>query len=192
MSPFAPYAAEEMWYKLGNSGIVSKSSWPAYNVDSVDFGSIQSENLLKNTLNDIKNIIKVTKIIPKKITIYTPAQWKVKAYQKILFKVVGGEINIGIIIKSLIADKETEEIKKDPDFVKKIVNDILSESQEERESKNRIGLIDEKKILSELNSLVQAEFEIISQVFSESDQDKYDPKNKSRTSRPYKPAILIE
>jgi leucyl-tRNA synthetase len=143
-------------------------------------------------MDDIKNIIKVTKISPKKITIYTPAPWKVKAYQKILSKVVGGEVNIGTLIKSLIADKETEEIKKDPDFVKKTVNDILSESQEQRESKNRIGLIDEKKILSELDSLVQAEFGISSQVFSESDGDKYDPKNKSRTARPYKPAILIE
>ncbi|MDE1770530.1 MAG: leucine--tRNA ligase [Thaumarchaeota archaeon] len=192
MSPFAPFASEEMWSRLGNPGIVSKSSWPTYNAESIDFESIQSENLLKNTMDDIKSIIKVTKIIPKKITIYTPASWKVKAYQKILSKVVGGEINIGILIKSLIADKETEEIKKDPDFVKKTVNDILSESQEQRESKNRIGLIDEKRILSELDSLVQAEFGISSQVFSESDGDKYDPKNKSRTARPYKPAILIE
>ncbi|MGB9124770.1 MAG: leucine--tRNA ligase [Nitrosotalea sp.] len=192
MSPFAPYISEEMWSRLGNQGTVSKSSWPAHNADNIDFESIQSENLLKNTMDDIKNIIKVTKIIPKKITIYTPATWKVKAYQKILSKVVGGEVNIGTLIKSLIVDKETEEIKKDPDFVKKTVNDILSESQEERESKNRIGLINEKKILSELNSLVQSEFGITSQVFAESDQDKYDPKNKSRTARPYKPAILIE
>ncbi|MDE1832559.1 MAG: leucine--tRNA ligase, partial [Thaumarchaeota archaeon] len=192
MSPFAPYASEEMWSRLGNTGIVSKSAWPTYHEDVIDLGSIQSENLLKNTVDDIKNIIKVTKIIPNKITIYTSAQWKIKAYQKILSSVVAGEVNIGFLIKSLIADKETEEIKKDPDFVKKTVNDILSESQEERESKNKIGLIDEKKILLELDSLVQAEFGITSQVFSESDQDKYDPKNKSRTARPYKPAILIE
>ncbi|MGI0069749.1 MAG: class I tRNA ligase family protein, partial [Nitrosopumilaceae archaeon] len=192
MSPFAPYASEEMWSRLGNTGIVSKSSWPTYHENMIDFESIQSENLLKNTVDDIKNIIKVTKIIPNKITIYTSAQWKVKAYQKILASVVTGEINIGSLIKSLIADKETEEIKKDPDFVKKTVNDILSESQEEKESKNKLGLVDEKKILLELNSLVQAEFGIASHVFSESDQDKYDPKNKSRTARPYKPAILIE
>jgi leucyl-tRNA synthetase len=106
--------------------------------------------------------------------------------------VAGGEINIGTLIKMLIADKETAEIKQDPDFVKKIVNDILSESQEQRESKNKIGLIDEKQILSELDSLVQAEFGIRSQVYSELDEEKYDPKNKSRTARPYKPAILIE
>ncbi|HMK32034.1 MAG TPA: class I tRNA ligase family protein, partial [Nitrosopumilaceae archaeon] len=192
MSPFAPYTSEEMWSRLGNSGIVSKSSWPTYNEKMINFESIQSENLLKNTIEDIKNIIKVTKIIPKKITIYTPAKWKVKAYQKILSKVVVGETNIGSLIKSLIVDKETEDIKKDPEFVKKTVNDILSESQEERESKNRVGLIDEKKVLSELDSLVQAEFGIPSQVFAESDQDKYDPKNKSRTARPYKPSILIE
>jgi len=192
MSPFAPYASEEMWSRLGNTGIVSKSPWPEYHENMIDFESIQSENLLKNTIEDIKNIIKVTKITPKKITIYTPAQWKVKAYQKILSNIVAGEVNIGTLIKALIADKETEDVKKDPDFVKKTVNDILSESQEERESKNKIGLIDEKKILSELDSLVQAEFGITSQVFSETDQDKYDPKNKSRTSRPYKPAILIE
>jgi leucyl-tRNA synthetase len=43
-----------------------------------------------------------------------------------------------------------------------------------------------------MNSLIQAEFGITSQVFAESDQEKYDPKNKARTSRPYKPAILIE
>jgi leucyl-tRNA synthetase len=192
MSPFAPYTSEEMWSRLGNSGMVSRSNWPEYHENLVDYESLQSENLLKNTIEDIKNIIKVTKITPKKITIYTPAQWKVKAYQKILSKIVAGEVNIGTLIKSLIADKETEEIKKDPDFVKKTVNDILAESQEEREAKNKTGLIDEKKVFAEINSLVQAEFGISSQVFSESDQDKYDPKNKSRTSRPYKPAILIE
>jgi leucyl-tRNA synthetase len=127
MSPFAPYAAEEMWSRLGNSGTVSRSNWPEHHENLVDYESLQSENLLKNTIEDIKNIIKVTKITPKKITIYTPSQWKVKAYQKILSKIVAGEVNIGTMIKSLIADKETEEIKKDPDFVKKTVNDILAE-----------------------------------------------------------------
>ena len=192
LSPFAPYASEEMWTRLGNQGIVSKSPWPEYHENKIDYESIQSENLLKIMIDDIKNIIKVTKITPKKITIYASAPWKMKAYQKILSKIASGEVNIGTIIKSLITDRETEEIKKDPDFVKKIVNDILSEPQGERESKNRFGLIDEKKVLSELDSLVQVEFGIMCQIFSESDQDKYDPKNKARTARPYKPAILIE
>lgn len=192
LSPFAPYASEEMWHRLGNQGLASMSPWPLPDEARIDLIAIQSEALLRATLDDIKNIIKVTKISPKKITIYTAAPWKTRAYQKILAQITKGDVNIGAIIKSLIADKETEEIKKDPDFVKKTVNDILSESQDDRDSKNKAGLADEVKVLPELESLVRAEYGIGLQVFSEADQAKYDPKNKARTARPFKPAILIE
>ncbi|MGI0047555.1 MAG: leucine--tRNA ligase [Nitrosotalea sp.] len=192
MSPFAPHVSEEMWFRLGNSGLVSRSLWPTPNEAKIDLLSMQSEILLKTTLDDIKNIIKVTKINPKKITLYTSAPWKVKAYQKILARVVGGDVNIGNLIKALISDKETEEIKKDPDFVKKSVNDILSDPQDDRDSKNKVGLVDEIKTLSELESVIKVEYGISLKIFSESDQNKYDPKNKAKTARPYKPAILIE
>lgn len=192
LSPFAPYVSEEMWSRLGNQGLVSMSHWPNPDETKIDLLSVQSEDLLKTTLDDIKNIIKVTKMTPKKITIYTAAAWKAKAYQKILSQVTSGNVNIGTMIKSLIADNETAEIKKDPDFVKKTVNDILSESQESRDSKNKVGAVDEIKALSELESLIKDEYGIGLQVFSETDQAKYDPKNKARTARPYKPAILIE
>ena len=144
-------------------------------------------------IRDSNNILKVTKISPKKITIYTADKWKSKAYSLILKSVLDGETNIGIIIKSLIANKETEEIKKDPDFVKKILNDILSESIELRKGKMDIEQIDENQIISsELTSLVKNDYNVELSVFSESDSEKYDPKNKAKTARPFKPAILIE
>ncbi|MGI0010679.1 MAG: class I tRNA ligase family protein, partial [Nitrosopumilaceae archaeon] len=192
LSPFAPHITEEMWEKLGNTGLVSKSLWPSGHSDEIDIVSLQSENLLKSTMEDIRNILKVTKITPKKIIIYTSDSWKNKAYQKILANIIKGEMNIGVLIKLLISDKETELVKKDPDFVKKTVNDILSEPIESREIKSKTGFIDEKSILSELDSLVQKDFGVNVQVFSESDPQKYDPKNKARTARPFKPAILIE
>jgi leucyl-tRNA synthetase len=192
LSPFAPHIAEEMWEKLGNTDSVSKATWPSAADNKIDIASIQSENLLKSTMEDIKNILKVTKITPRRIIIYTSDSWKIKAYHKILANIIKGELNIGVLMKSLIADKETELVKKDPDFVKKTVNDILSEPAAAREAKAKIGLVDEKKILSELDSLVQKDFGVTIQVFSESDPEKYDPKNKARTARPFKPAILIE
>lgn len=192
LSPFAPYIAEEMWFRLGNDGLASGSSWPVPDETKIDLISDQAETLLKTTMDDIKNIVKVTKINPKKITIYTAAPWKAKAYQKILSQVIKGDINIGTMIKSLIADKDTDMIKKDPDFVKKTVNDILSESQDDRDSKNKVGLVDEAKVLPDLQYLIRDEYGIGLQVFSEDDSAKYDPKNKARTARPCKPAILIE
>ena len=192
LSPFAPHIAEEMWEKLENAGVVSKSLWPSTHKEDVDNASLESENLLKSTMDDIRNIIKVTKITPKKIIVYTSDHWKNIAYQKILSNVMKGEMNIGILIKLLISDKETEVVKKDPEFVKKTVNDILSEPIESRQMKLKTNIINEREILSELDSLVQKDYGVNVHVFSESDPEKYDPKNKARTARPFKPAILIE
>nr|AIE95249.1 leucyl-tRNA synthetase (LARS, leuS) [uncultured marine thaumarchaeote AD1000_60_A11] len=193
LSPFAPHIAEEIWEKLGNSELASKSTWPLSIGIEIDSKSIQTETLLKSIIDDINNILKVTKISPKKITIYTAEQWKSKAYNLILKNVLDGQTNIGTIIKSLIANKETEQIKKDPDFVKKILNDILSEPVELRKGRMDIGQIDEKQIISsELSSLVKNDYDVELSVFSESDSEKYDPKNKAKAARPFKPAILIE
>ena len=193
LSPFAPHIAEEIWEKLGNSELASKSAWPSSIGIEIDSKSIQTETLLKSIIEDINNILKVTKISPKKITIYTAEQWKSKAYNSILKNVLDGQTNIGTIIKSLIANKETEQIKKDPDFVKKTLNDILSEPVELRKGRMNIGQIDEKQIISsELSSLVKNDYNVELSVFSESDSEKYDPKNKAKAARPFKPAILIE
>src|SRR3972149_3709124 len=71
LSPFAPHIAEEMWEELGNSGLVSLSSWPSVIANIIDPVAIKSEELLKSIIDDIANIIRVTKMTPKKITIYT-------------------------------------------------------------------------------------------------------------------------
>lgn len=193
LSPFAPHIAEEMWARLGNSGLVSKSSWPKADI-KVDQKSIQTEDLLMSVVDDIKNILKITKLSnPQKIVVYTADKWKGKAYQKIVQNVVNGQINIGAIIKDLIADRETENIKKDPDFVKKVVNAILAEPVELRKLKAEVEPIDEAKVIqTELTSLVKKEFGVELQTFSESDPARYDPKNKAKTARPFKPALLIE
>lgn len=191
LSPFAPHIAEEMWERLGNAGQAAKSAWP--DTEDTDADSIQTEDLLMSTIEDIRNILKVTKITPQKIVVYTADSWKAKAYQKIARDVVGGQTNIGAIIKSLIADSETESIKKDPDFVKKSVNSILAEPVEMRRIRAETERIDETAVITdELSPLVKKEFGVDLQVFAESDPAKYDPKNKARTARPFKPAILIE
>ncbi|GBF23719.1 leucine--tRNA ligase [archaeon MnTg01] len=193
LSPFAPHIAEEMWEKLGNSELVSKSSWPEMSADSIDDNAIQSEDLLKSIMDDIANIIKITKIIPKKIAIYTADAFKSKAYHSILAKVMSGQTNMGVIMKDLIADPETSDIKKNPDFVQKTIKDILSEPVEIRKTRLDTGEFDEKHLISsELISLAKADFGVDLQVFSEKDSDIYDPKGKARHARPFKPAILIE
>ena len=193
LSPFAPHIAEEMWEKLGGTGLVSNSHWPDVSDDVIDLNAIQSEELLKGIMEDIANILKVTKITPKKITIYTADDFKSKVYHGILEKVMSGETNMGAIMKDLIADPDTSDIKKNPDFVQKTIKDILSEPVEIRKAKLETVDFDEKQlIVNELTSLAKTDFGVELQVFSESDSDIYDPKGKARHARPFKPAILIE
>lgn len=193
LSPFAPHIAEEMWEKLGYTDLASTSQWPEYSEDSINASAIQSEELLKLLIDDISNILKVTKITPKKITIYTADSFKYKAYHSILEKVMSGQTNMGIVMKELIANPETSDVKKIPDFVQKTIKDILSEPTEIRQMKLESRDFDEKKFLAnELTDIGKKEFEVDIDVFSESDDGIYDPKSKARHARPFKPAILIE
>jgi leucyl-tRNA synthetase len=193
LSPFAPHIDEEIWEKLGNSGLVSESSWPSVSADVIDPNAIQSEELLKSIMDDISNILKVTKITPKKIIIYTANTFKSKAYHTILEKVMAGETNMGAIMKELIANPQTSDIKKNPDFVQKTIKDILSEPAEIRKTRLETKNFDEESLIAkELISLAKSDFGVDVQVFSENDSGIYDPKGKAKTARPFKPAILIE
>jgi leucyl-tRNA synthetase len=191
LSPFAPHVAEEMWERLGNTQMISTSSWPEFS--QVDSTAILSEDLLKSTIDDISNILKVTKITPQKITIYTADSFKSKVYQVILDKVMAGQINMGVVMKELISNLDTQDVKKNPDFVQKTIKDILSESPEIRNTKLETKDFDEKSFLaSELLEIGRKEFGVEISIYSENDSDIYDPKGKARNARPFKPAILIE
>ncbi len=192
LSPFAPHIAEEIWERLGNTGLVSKLNWPEVSSESIDSKAIQSEDLLKSIMEDISNILKVTKINPRQITIYTANQFKITSYKSILEKVMDGQTNMGAIMKEMIANPETSDIKKNPDFVQKTIKDILSEPTEIRKTKMKTQ-IDEKIILSEeLIAIAKKDFDAEVLVFAEGDSDIYDPKGKAKHARPFKPAILIE
>ena len=105
---------------------------------------------------------------------------------------MAGQINMGVIMKEMIANPETENIKKNPDFVQKTIKDILSDPTEIRKTKVET-IIDEKKMIAdELISIAKKDFGAEVLVFSEEDSDIYDPKGKAKNSRPFKPAILIE
>ena len=194
LSPFAPHIAEEIWEKLGYTELASKSAWPKFSKENIDSTSIQSEELLKSTIDDIVNILKITKITPQKIVIYVNSdEFKSKVYRKILGIMVGGQNNMGVVMKELIADPQTTDAKKMPDYIQKVIKDLHSESEEIKSMKVESEEFDEKQFLStELASIGKKEFGVDIQVFGATDEDIYDPKGKARHARPFKPAILIE
>jgi leucyl-tRNA synthetase len=197
LAPFAPFISEEVWEIIGgkNDSIIF-AGWPIVDEDKKDPMAEESEQLIINLISDLQNILRVTKISPTKIIIYTSAQWKQEIYQKILeYILLENKTNFGDIMKQLVKDPETAKAKNNPKLIRNMIEDILSDPIEARNRRLTLTVFDEifplndaKKLLSIESGNSQAE--II--VHSEDDIQKYDPREKSKYSRPFKPAIYIE
>jgi leucyl-tRNA synthetase len=193
LAPFAPFTAEEVWELMGNRQSITAAGWPVMEEEKIDIVAEESEFLISSLLEDVQNIVRVTKITPTKIVIYASAGWKVHVYNAILENVLEGRINFGQIMKQLIANPETAKAKSDPKMVQKMVEDILSAPLEARNRRLKLTRFNEVITIQDAQSLLSDEInnaQII--VYSEEDRTKYDPKSRAKTARPFKPAIYIE
>ncbi len=194
LAPFAPFIGEEMWRLLGNTGLLASVSWPGVDEAKFDFVADESEALVSKLLEDAQNILKVAKIKPKKIFIYTAAGWKWEVYNKILRTIISGKKNFGEIMKDLVSsgDEAAKNAKQSPEMVKKIVEDILSDPVDSRERKAAIRQLDEIAVFEDAKSLLARELSAEIIAYREDDGQKVDPKNKAKAARPYKPALYME
>jgi leucyl-tRNA synthetase len=197
LSPFAPFFCEEIWEIMGNHSFISLAPWPESDDSKLYLKAEDNERLIQDTIVDIHKITKVTKMIPKMIAIYTASSMKYILYKKILNRIQSqSTANFGVLMKEFVNDNEIKDfVKQNPDLVKKIIDDILSESVEVRRRRTKIDSFDELIPLQDARSLLISEFgndQVEVNIFSEDSSDKYDPKQKSKYARPFKPAIFIE
>jgi leucyl-tRNA synthetase len=193
LAPFAPFSAEEVWERIGNKQSISTAPWPIAEESKIDLVAEESEFLISNLLADIQNIVKVTRLIPTKIVVYTSASWKTRVYKAILANILEGRINFGEIMKQLIANQQTDKAKTDPKLAQRMMEDILSAPLESRNRRLKMTEFNETNAIYEAKSLLSWEINKAQiMVYSEEDPTKYDPKSKAKSARPFKPAIYIE
>ncbi|MBI2126240.1 MAG: leucine--tRNA ligase, partial [Thaumarchaeota archaeon] len=113
LAPFTPYLCEEIWEMLGNKDFVARAPWPKVDQRWADVKAEESEDLVKNVLDDIQSILKVTKIAPKKVILYTSAKWKWDAYLMAIDLSLKGELNVGNLIKMLLKDESLKKRAKE-------------------------------------------------------------------------------
>jgi leucyl-tRNA synthetase len=193
LAPFAPFTAEEVWELIGNRQSITTAGWPVVEEEKIDIVAEESEFFISSLLEDVQNIVRVTKITPTKIVIYASAPWKVQVYRTILANTLEGRINFGQIMKQLIANPETTKAKSDPKMVQKMIEDILSAPLEARNRRLKLTGFNEVITIQDAQSLLSDEInkaQVI--VYSEEDSTKYDPKSRAKSARPFKPAIYIQ
>ena len=95
LAPFTPHLAEEFWHKNHRS-FISLEKWPSFDVKKIKNEFEFEDKLIEQTIQDIRSILNIVKIKPKKGYIYCiPKEKKIFEDNKNLFEI---ELNLKINI----------------------------------------------------------------------------------------------
>ncbi len=189
MTPITPHIAEELWEKEGNEGLVSSAEYPSPDNKMQDARSEASENYLSSVMTDTNEILKVTGISPKRIFIYTSAQWKRDVLSMGLQMMSSGTLSIPALTKAVMTNDDLKKHGKEAaDFAKKTAEELMKRS----ETNNERSSIDEYAFLSDAAKFLSKELNCEVSVFSADEKDLVDPQKKARVAQPMRPAIYIE
>jgi leucyl-tRNA synthetase len=136
-------------------------------------------------LNDVQEIVTVTKVRPTKITLYTSPQWKKEMLRLAVETSHGGKLDMSALMKKAMSDPVISQHKKDaPKYAQKLAKAAHSLSAE------ALGL-DEFKTLDQERDYMRIVIGCNIEVYS-ADEPGADPKGKSKQAEPGRPAIYIE
>jgi leucyl-tRNA synthetase len=192
MTPVTPHLAEELWKTCGEQQFVSNETYPEYKPEDISEKDEVGEYLLARVIDDINEIIKVTKMTPKKICIYTSPAWKQQLLRKALERTIQQQtFNPGQLIKETMADPKMQPLGQHiSQFIAKLAAEIktLNETDKER----FLIPLDEKTHLSDAQSYLSDVFQCPVEIYSADDADIYDPAKKTKFAVPLRPAIYLE
>jgi leucyl-tRNA synthetase len=190
MAPFTPHICEEIEEELSGD-FASLSRYPVADTSLIDKGAELAEEITSNTLRDIEEILRLIKIKPKNIVLYTAASWKKKVLTKAIMMKKDSTLDMKTLMSALMGDPAMRAYAREiPKFAQKIITDIQGMDAELMNSLIEIDF-DELSALKEAREFLSSELECEIEIYS-SDAPDYDPQGKSRSASPMKPAIYIE
>jgi len=193
LAPFAPHLCEEIWSLLGEKEFISISSWPRPDEKLADVKVEESESFIKSVMDDTQNIRRATKITPSKIYYYVATPWKWKLHLRVLEKAIAGKLEIGTLIRELLKEAELKEnAKKVANIAPKMAEEVMEMPEAEKKRQLSIGVLNENVILENAKTFLKEEFKAEIHIFKETDSERYDPKQRAKLAKPYRPAIFIE
>lgn len=176
IAPFAPHAAEELWMKLKQRGLIARARWPRYDARKIDEKLEAAEKMQDDLVNDIRKIVSLLKIKPRKISLFIADDWKYKLY-KSLSKMKSHDVGM-LTGKFKVKGREGDSIK--------IINNIAKDPGRLPEK-----ILDgkyEREYLTENINVLEKMFTCKIGIIKEEDSKEM----KARQALPGKPAIFVE
>ena len=193
LTPFTPHLCEEIWEAMSGEGYVAFAPWPTADPEQVKPEVEELEQGIRDSLDDVQKIVKVTGIKPSKISFYTATSWKWKVYLRALELAGEGKLDIGTLIRDAFKDEEMKvRAKEVPAFARIVVEDVTKTPAAIMERRLAMGQINESNLIEDASSFFGQEFGCEVTVTNESDPWIEDPTGRAKRAKPYRPAIYVE
>jgi leucyl-tRNA synthetase len=176
ITPMTPHICEEMWHILGNKNFVTISKWPEAELHLESVETEKAEEMIIAVLDDVEQIIKISGIKPKRITLYIADDWKFRVYKKVL---AGKSMSINEITKEIMASGE---------YGKATIGFIQSLYKKINELQPVISRSQQFRIFEEAKPLIEKGFNCSVEIQDASKSDNV----KAKQATPQKPGIFIE
>lgn len=126
MNPITPHLSEEIHATLNakTEHLASISTWPKHDEHKISFKADTAEELINNTMEGMRNVLKLAKIDqPKKYILFIAESWLYELYL-ILSKEIKVTHNLGEIMKKVLEHPELAKRSKD---LAKIIQSVLKD-----------------------------------------------------------------
>lgn len=184
LAPFVPFLANELGERLTGEPIEAKG-WPSVDASFSDPAVLEAESIVRETYEDIQDIIEVTGTDPDVIRLYTAAEWKQSVYATVVE--VGPDV--GSIMGTVMQDPD---LRERGDEVNRLVTTVVEDVRGQREEALvQREQLDETAIYSAAADFFESVFDARIELFAEDDPDIEDPAGKARDALPLRPAIHL-
>jgi leucyl-tRNA synthetase len=191
MCPITPHLAEELWHTRGKKDYVSTESYPDFSADASSQKDEVGEYLLLDVIDDVNEILKVTKITPKTIYFYVSPLWKHELLKQAIKLTDEGKLEMNMLMKTALSNPKLRKMGKAvSQFAGKIIGEIKKLSELDR--KRYLVTIDEKHYLEAMVPFLEKEFSAELKIYRADEKKLYDPGNKARFAYPLRPAIYLK
>jgi leucyl-tRNA synthetase len=183
LAPVIPFTAEHLWKEIGEFGMVSFAPWPIPDPERTSSRIELSEDLLARTVEDIESILKVIRLAPSGITLYTAPEWK-----RTVFLAVASAEDKNTVVKEIMREDAmrkrgkvvTDAIRQCTTLIHRLPPQVVSRLVQE--------MPDEIAVFSAAAEFLSREFGVPVTV-QDADESGH---QKAGSALPFKPAIVVE
>jgi len=185
LAPFVPALASEVRAVLKREGDAIDAPWPIPRAEAIRPDAEAGERFVRSVIEDVREILKVTGIAPKRLALYVAPAWKRRMDELARGLVAEGRLAMPALMAAASKDPAVKPHAKD---APKLAQDLVKRYQGATVPP---PAFDEAAALSGARAFLEAEFGVAATVHAADAPGLEDPAGKARHAAPGRPAIYV-